>query len=83
MFCISWKHPFSDFQLANISHNLILESTALTKSRKNWEKRNFLDQTWHDFKNHFSEACAEHEEFQATTVNDHASNTMHQTHLNV
>ena len=36
-----------------------------------------FDQTWHDFRIHFNEACTEDEEFESSNVSKCASNAIH------
>ena len=70
--------PFSDRQLVSIGFNIILESIALTKSCKYCIKGPMVRQVWCDFKIHFTEARAEHEEFESRNLSECAANTIHQ-----
>jgi len=73
--------PFSDLQLVNIAYNIISETGVMKKACKDWVKYPVLERTWHNFKQHFSEAYAEYEELdQESDINQYAANM--QTNLN-
>ena len=67
--------PFSDSQLVNTGYNIICDTAALMKACKDWNKLPPQNKTWNNFKQHFSEAHAEYEEFdQESNANKHAAN---------
>ena len=73
--------PFSDSQLVNIGYNIICDTAALMKACKEWNRFQPQDKTWHNFKQHFSEAHAEFEEFdQESNTNQHAANLERNIH---
>ena len=73
--------PFSDSQLVNIGYNIIYDTAALMKACKEWNRLQPQNKTWHNFKQHFSEAYAEYEEFdQESNTNQYAANLERNIH---
>lgn len=78
-FATMCNQPYSVAQLVTMGENLILNTGALPDAYRRWSSMNHLQKTWHNFKQHFEFAHAEHMELQEATTGNlgyHSANSM-------